>query len=344
MTENQARAHHNNTVSAGERRLSLFILGVLALTAAAMLIIQADFDPGEWTEQTASVQPDRPGRDDMAASGDQDQDMADGLDPISTAQQYDARTLSDKIDGKADLYLNAGFKGLSSRRFALTADRSRWMERYVYDMGGLRNAFAVFSAQRRANARLSALTPYAYQAGNGLFFVHGTNYVEIIAAEDSPEVQKAMNALAAAFIASHAVPAQELAELKLLPPDHRINSSTALESRSAFGIEGLDEVFTAAYAAGQSQALAFVSKRRSRGEAESLAEKFYAFWLEYGGEESTAPADPSGIRIVKILDNYEICMVHGDYLFGVHEAVDLTFGLDLVKQLQRNIAGGTHER
>ena len=108
---------------------------------------------------------------------------------------------------------------------------------------------------------------------------------------------------------------------------------------SPFGIEGLDEVFTAAYAGDhQAQALAFISRRNNPGEAEASAAKFHAFWLEFGGEETAPPVDMPGLRIAKILDNFEISQVQGDYLFGVHEADDLAFGLNLVKQLQRNIA------
>lgn len=339
MGKIQVHTPHKKVVSAGERRLSLFILGALAVIAAGMLIIQARFDPGDWREQAGQVNPVATARNAAAAPADATQDKAGGLMPVSETEYYDANTLSDKIDGKADLYLSAGFKRLSTRRFSLAGDKNRWMERFVYDMGDLRNAFAVFSAQRRPNARPLAWGPYAYMAGNGLFFAHGPDYVEIIASEATPEIQKAMNVLAAAFVDSHAGPTEELAELKLFPPEQRVNDSIALAAHSAFGIEGLDGVFTAAYADDQIQALAFISRRSSPEEAEASAVKFHAFWLEFGGEEAAPPVDLPGVRIVKIMDNYEICRVQGDYLFGVHEAADLAFGLNVVKQLQRSIAG-----
>lgn len=340
MDENQVDTTRKKVASTSERRLSLFILGVLAIIAAAMLVIQTRFDPGAWREQAVTVNPASSARHGAAAPAEAALEPAGGLVPISETEHYNADTLSDKIDGKADLYLSAGFKSLSTRRFSLPGDRSRWMERFVYDMGSIRHAFAVFSAQRRPNARPLAWGPYAYLAGNGLFFVHGPNYVEIVAAEASAEIQKAMNNLAAAFIDSHAGRMEELTELKLFPPDERVSGSVALAARSAFGIEGLDEVFTAAYEGDhQAQALAFISRRNSPGEAEASAAKFHAFWLEFGGEETAPPVDMPGLRIATILDNYEICQVQGDYLFGVHEATDLAFGLKLVQQLQGNIAG-----
>jgi hypothetical protein len=340
MSGNQARNQLTNGVTAGERRLSLAILGLLALIAGVMLVVQGRFDPGAWREQAVAAKTDAPVRAAEIAPAGAAQDMAAGLEPVSEAERYDADTLSDKIDGKADLYLTAGFEGLSTRRFALAEDKSRWMERFIYNMGNLRNAFAVFSAQRRPKVQAVSIVQHAYLAGNGLFFVHGPYYVEIIAAEASPEMHKGMNALATAFITSHEVKTEDLAELRLFPSDRRIAGSTKLAASSAFGIEGLDQVFTAAYAGDQAEALAFVSRRTSHDQAEALAAKFHAFWLDFGGEKVAPPADLQWAGIVLILDNYEISMACDDYLIGVHEATNLDFGLGLVKQLQRNIAGG----
>ncbi len=340
MIDNKSRNHRKNGATVGERRLSLAILGFLALIAGAMLVVQDRYDPAVWREQAGTVKADVPAQAQETAPAGDAKDIPAGLVPVSAAEQYDSNTLSDKIDGKADLYLSAGFQSLATRRFALAGDKSRWMERFLYSMGSLRNAYAVFSAQRRPNVKPLELTPYAYLAGNGLFFVHGPFYMEIIASDASPEVQAGMNALAKAFIASQVVKAEDLAELRLFPSDHRITGSIKLAASSAFGIEGLDGVFTADYAGDQAEALAFVSKRVSRDEAQSLAARFHAFWLDFGGEKIAPPADLQGAGIVLILDNYEICLAQNDYLIGVHEATSLEFGLGLVQQLQRNIAEG----
>jgi len=338
MIDNRSRNHRKKGATVRERRLSLAILGFLALIAGAMLIVQGRYDPAAWREQAGTAKTDGAVQAQQIAPSGDAKDIPTGLAPVSTAEHYDSYTLSDKIDGKADLYLSAGFQRLATRRFILTGDKSRWMERFLYNMGSLRNAYAVFSAQRRPNVQPLELTPYAYLAGNGLFFVHGPYYMEIIATDASPEVQAGMHALAKAFIASHVVKAEDLAELRLLPADHRIAGSTKLAASSAFGIEGLDGVFTADYAGDQAGALAFVSKRASRDEAQKLAARFHAFWLDFGGEKVAPPADLQGAGIVLILDNYEICLARDDYLIGVHEATSLEFGLALVQQLQRNIA------
>lgn len=338
MTDvSQKRTPMKKPPSPQEQRLSLVLLSVLAFIAVFMLYRQARFDPAAWREQ--AVQPQSAGVQ-PAESNDSAMDAVDGWVPLTPKERYDADTLSDKIDGKADLYLSAGFRSLESRRFAQKKNQARWMERFVYDMGDVRNAFAVFSSQRRSNVQPIDLTPYAYLAGNGLFFVHGDFYVEIIAADASADAQAGLKALGAAFVqAQPEGAAAELFEPFLLPKPHRVDQTEQLTARSVFGIEGLDGVFTAAYHDQQADASAFIRSYDSDARAEAMAEKFQAFWMDFGGETIPPPEDLKHMRIVLILDNYEIAMVEKGWLFGVHEATDLQLGLSLVRQLRNNVLG-----
>ena len=344
MTENKDSIHRKRDPTVRERRLSVVLLGILALIAGGMLWSQSRFDAGSWREQAQSSKPGGESRSTTAPAEPQAEDTADdaaGLVPMAPAERYGPDTLSDKIDGKAELYLSAGFKGLASRRFSLAGDKRRWMERNVYDMGGFRGAYAVFSSQRRSHIQPIAWTRHGYLAGNALFFVHGPYYVEIVGAEVSRTVQSGLESLAKAFISSHSVRAGDPVELELLPRDHRVAHSDKLTARAAFGIQGLNWIYSATYAASpdQAEALAFVSRRDSPAEAAALADKFHAFWLEYGGAEIGSPAGPPGVRGIAILDNYEICLARGRYLIGAHEATTLEFGMRLVEQLVDRIAG-----
>ena len=86
-----------------------------------------------------------------------------GFKPLAPIESYGPETLSDKIDGKADLYLPAGFKEMSCRKFNLdTAADKAFVEVFIYDMGSAANAFAVFSGQRRPGSPNIPLTANAY--------------------------------------------------------------------------------------------------------------------------------------------------------------------------------------
>ena len=315
------------------KRVAFCVMGLLALITVILVNLQARFDPLDWREQPGRLQASQ------GAGAAPPADRIIGLTGLSSTESYTPETLSDKINGKAELYLDAGFRKLESRRFALTRNADRWMERYVYTMAGHPNAFSVFSSQRRQDIVLLDITAYAYLASNGLFFVHGPYYVEIISGEKAPDIQAAMKELALAFIASRPVQSTPLVVPRLFPPDWRVAHSVALVARSAFGIDSLNWVYTAAYADGERQAIGFIAPCASAGQAEEQAGVFLRYWVEYGGEKV---ASPESAGIVTILDTYEIAAVQGNYLYGVHEASHLDFALALAAGLRQAVGGKSH--
>lgn len=333
MSINQTK---ENRSSLQETRLSVFLLGVVMLIVVAVLLLQARYDPASWRlqAQPANESGIAPTMDAFPAMRD---DAVAALTALSSAESYQPENLSDKIDGKAELYLAAGFRRMQSQRFGLVGQSEKWMERFIYDMGQLRGAFAVFSAQRRSNIDPLELTPYAYQASNGLFFVHGRYYVEIIAAQVDPELQVQMEALARSFVASWQPVSQPLDVLSRFPADGLVPHSRTLIAKSAFGLDRLDWIYTARYEDERDEATAFVSQRTSAQNAAELADAFHRYWMDYSGEELVAPASLPDARMVAILDSYEIALVHGAYLIGVHEASSLAFGLELAVRLKHRI-------
>jgi hypothetical protein len=89
-----------------------------------------------------------------------------GFEVRAGPERYGADTLYEKINGKADLYVSAGFVQLQTWRFAGAA--GPWLELFLYEMSNETAAFSVFSTQRRPDAE--ALDPGAQtcpDTGNG---------------------------------------------------------------------------------------------------------------------------------------------------------------------------------
>ena len=71
---------------------------------------------------------------------------------MSAPENFRPDDVYNKIDGKADLYLTAGFVHMTCQRFELKAANDDWMEWFVYDMGTFRrrrSRCSVSSAARR---------------------------------------------------------------------------------------------------------------------------------------------------------------------------------------------------
>ena len=317
--------------------LSLVILGVLAIITIGVLIAQITHNPAiqQMAPDLAAgvISPEA-----SPASADKSLiSLALGQSPLSPPETFDAATLSDKINGKAELYLSAGFVRLSSQRFKDPGTGDVWMEAFIYDMGSAQNAFSVFSAQRREDALTLALGQYAYQTSNALFFVHGHFYVEIVASDISEKIIQPMTAFAETFIAKHPIQIQTIGEKDLFPAEGLIQNSIALVSADAFGYDRFDQIFTATYQLQGSELMAYYSRRKTPGEAEELASSYRDFLAAFGGKTTEADPGIKTARMIYILDTYEIIFSHGPYVAGVREAVDKQSAQKLAMQLFNRI-------
>ncbi len=264
--------------------------------------------------------------------------LGQGMRALTAPESFGPETLSEKIDGKAELYLSAGFQQMLCQRFVRSDDTSSWMEIFVYDMSEMRNAFSVYSSQRRADAQESPFTRFAYHSQNALFFVHGQYYVEIVASSET--MLKDMLDYGANFVRS--TPAQtggEVSEMALFPSAGLDQGTISLLSSDVFGFEGLDQVFLATYSLDGVSMTAFVSRRKSEQEAAALASAYETFLVQNDGKVETYASPIPGLRVISIMDGYELVFARGRYLAGVHEADKREPAVGLAVELDKTLQG-----
>jgi hypothetical protein len=295
--------------------ISLVVLAGLAAIALALYSIQFRFNPAVLNFLQGAADASAP-----AASAATLLDLPEGLVPLSAAERFDRETLSDKIDGKAELYLSAGFIRLDSQRIALADRPQDWIEAFVYDMGSPQNAYAVFSLQRRADGTPLEFAEFAYQAENALFLAHGPFYLELVASGTDHRLLESVERLARGFLARHPVAKAVIAERELFPREGLAAASIRLIPADAFGAAGLDRVFTATYAAAGGEMTAFFSRRESPQAAADLARSLVDFFRTYGGDVSRVDAPVDDTALVAILDMHTVIFTQGAFLAGVHEA------------------------
>ncbi len=279
------------------------------------------------------------------ASSDRDgwhAEAASGLKASGPPELFGPDTLYEIINGDADLYLKAGFSRLETRRFNLKADPGDEISVFIYEMKRHRSAFAVYSVRRAEEARPVALTRFAYRYRDGLFLVHGPYYLEILAADESAPMLAAMNDLAAAFIADHAVEAEPIVELDLFPPEGLVPGSLALHPANAFGFDGFADLFTARYRLNTGSATAFFKPSASPQAAADLAAAYQDFLTQYDGV--AAPGDPSFPegRLIRVMDAYTLVFVHGQTVAGVQDAGTPELAARLARALKNRLT--TEER
>jgi Family of unknown function (DUF6599) len=310
----------NKNSSRRQTLLSGIILSALLVIGAGIFITQSRFNAGVLQKDAILQVPDKNKPSSKLAPNALFFPLPAGIQPLSSTEVFDARTLSDKIDGKAELYLSSGFARLISQRFKDERNADLWMEAFAYDMGNSQNAFSVFSAQRREDAASLDLTQNAYRTPNAVFLTHGRYYLEIIASKASEKVPQPVKVMAETFIRNTPAEAITVNETALFPKQEMVKNSIVLIASNAFGYDGYDKIYSAEYELNGQRLTGYLSHRRTPEEAGKLASAYAAFLLTYGGQNIKERLPIKDARMIRILDTYEIIFSHGSYLAGVREA------------------------
>jgi hypothetical protein len=320
-----------------ETSIGIFILVFLAVIAGVIYFAQSRFDPRFYNitlQDEGNVQ----GRRNFLPLPDTSPVPAylpENLVPLGPEETFDSQTLSDKIDGKAELYLSSGFVKLSARRFARKTDPKSWLELFIYEMGDSTNAFSVYSLQKRKDSTPVDFGVSAYVTEDALFFTSGPKYFEIISA--SKDLAEDMTALAKNLVEADPQYAGQQPLSSLFPPESLDGSSISLHMGDVFGFSGLDRVYTARYGAENNQVTAFISKRNDSVEAADLAVAYGRFIVENGGVETGELPDAPDSKVYKVFDTYEVVMHKGKFFAGAHEADDIEKAKDVASKIYRNL-------
>ncbi len=318
----------------GQKRLSYLLLGLLLTIGLSVLYIHSIFEPAPLPpflkENTTLSVP-------SVTQNDLSLPVVEKFKKLGPKESYDNEGLFEKINGKAPLYIDNGFVRLNSQRYALLTDSSRWFEIYLYDMKDSKNAFAVFSSQRRADSKASVtFAGYDhYLTENGLFLRLGNYYIEIIGSDTSSEIQKGMTQIILSFLEKNKIKKSPIEELLLFPEEGLVPTSFRLYQTNAFGSDVLTNTFVARYIIDSQPVTAYISIQKSSEKAKEAGEAYHRFLIESGGTIMEEPQKP--IRFVDLFGTVESLFIFENYVAGVHEADDRKPAETLSSQLLKNL-------
>ena len=320
-----------------ETSLGLLILFVLLGIAVAMFVKQSRYDDKLFKALLAKNLPADGQRGPAGSTPDLQDYLSEGLVVLTPVESFGSENLSEKIDGKAELYLSAGFLGLRAQRFAEAGKPEQWLELFVYDMGSRQNAFSVFSTQRRADAEDVTFAQSAYRTENALFFQQGQFYVEAIGASD--QMVERLLAIGENFVRRHPSEEQELGEVALFPRTSLIPGSIALLAENVFGFDRLNHTYIGRYRFSGTELTAFLAHQQSVEEAKAMASAYHQFLVENGGEDAAMAVSIPDAWLVKVFDTFELVFVHDSYLAGVHEAERKEMAEELAMNMKKALGG-----
>lgn len=318
MNSASSRSRHLETA------ISIFLLAILFLIGLAVFVKQSDFDMSHFGIGDAPSLSAQVSETGMVEKPAFDFPLPAGFKRPSEAETYTPENLYEKINGKAPLYIESGFVKLFTQRFVSQNDSNFWFEIFLFDMASARNAFSVYSVQRRADVETWSAVQFGYRTSNALYFVRDRFYVELVGSSEAADLSGAMadaaNNLAGQIGVSETI---EIPELALFPQDNFVPGSAKLYLSGVFGFEGLSNTFVCRYKIDEESVTAFISKRPSPQDARTAAENYFKFLIDNGGTSKTASIDALNEISGKVLDFYgttEIIFAVGPYVAGVHEA------------------------
>ncbi len=329
--------------SRAERMAATTVLLVLAAVTVWLGIVQSRLSPAVLVAMSPPlpvVPAASPGKAFATAAFLDDVTGATAAGPV---ESYDPETLSDRIDGKAELYLAANFKEMSVRSFRL--GNGARLDVYVYAQASPQDAYAVLSSQRRSGAKPSSLSPDAYATENALYFTKGEHYLELAADHADDATRQALAEAGKALfdrLPSSAMGGEEAQRdpKTLFPTEGMEAASLRLAASDAMGMAGFSNVYTVDYVLPSGAATAFLAVRDTPAAAASDAEAFAGFLLQNGYARDNVPGLPQGAILLAAPDSFEVIWTRGGLLVGVHDAVTRQAVLDLAGKLDAGFKDG----
>ena len=303
---------HHSRVGGIESLLSILLLAVLVLIGIGVFLKQFYYNPADFAIAGSTSG--------IAAAPSFELTAPAGYAASPKAEMFDAESLYEKIDGKADLYLDSGFKRLDCRVFKSTSDPNLWMEICVYDMGTPKNALAVFGVQKRPEGTDIGLADFAYKTPDAIFFAKGKYYVEITGSVASEPLVGAMETLGAAFVKSVGSAAGEIEELASFPKENMVPQSFKLYISGAYGYDGFKDLYSAKYDINGSQTTAFLCKLPDSAAAEKFAADYRKFLIDNSATAKTAVNETLKNDVFDMAGEIEMVFAKGAYVGGIHGA------------------------
>ncbi len=245
-------------------------------------------------------------------------------------ETFNAENLYEKIDGRAESFLQYGVKGMAYTFYHPTGDPSNELQLYIFEMADSLKALGKYGSEKPEEFQAIAIGDQGYTSAGSLLFYAGRYYIQIVSTKDDPKfaafaVDLAKRVLAAqkpgmapasapssgeAVAAGAAGPKSTAASpapaaLAAKPEPKELSPASFFAflpakgrdgdpkyvAQDAFGYSFLSDVFMADYKEKDVSWQGFLRPYRDIQEAKDVLEKYKAGVKKDGAELKTITAD-----------------------------------------------------
>ncbi len=239
-----------------------------------------------------------------------------GLTRTGQIRRFNKDDLYEYINGHADYFIGAGFRGLGVGEFAVPGSPQPQLVVNLYDMGTPLNAFGVL-AEEAGNQESVDVGSLGVTSDRGLSFIHGPYYVQM-SLFDTP-VDPVETARVMANVLAKAV---DETDLVFRFPDLGVAKSTRYVREYYRGIEFLNDVLERSFERKNKEIQAFMVSGAPQA-MHSLVASFAEFFAAEGIAQVKVRHD--GLTFYKVQDPYEgewFYLPLEEQLVGVYTPLD----------------------
>jgi hypothetical protein len=102
-------------------------------------------------------------------------------------ETFNADNLYEKIDGRAESFVQYSVKGMAYAFYHPSGDPSNELQLYIFEMGDALKALGKYGSEKPDDARPVAIGAEGYTAAGSTLFYSGRYYTQIVSTQDSPQ-------------------------------------------------------------------------------------------------------------------------------------------------------------
>jgi len=190
------------------------------------------------------------------------------------ALSYDRDTLSDRIDGEAELYFPYGFERMAAARYGSVKTPGAGIDVEIYRMGSLLDAFGMYANYRQKEGRSLGVGADSSLAASQLFLYQGRYFVQVqITGTDHPD-SEALAQCGRSVAARLPGPARRPAELAVFDRPDLVKGSERYLPESLLGYDFLNKGIMADAAVGASTFRVFLLLGTTAQSASAASQRY----------------------------------------------------------------------
>jgi hypothetical protein len=266
-------------------------------------------------------------------------------------ETFNADNLFEKIDGRAESFIQYDVKGMAYTYYHPAGDPSNEVQLYIFQMGDTLKALGKYGSEKPEEAKLISLGSEGYTSAGSTLFYEGPYYTQIVSTQDDPkfaafalDLARRVAAKQASVGGSAASPkAGETARLtakqifEKLPPGPS-RSGPKFVAEDVFGYSFLTDVFMADYEEGKVTWQGFIRVYNTSADAKKVFEQYVESAKRDGGTVKTVQAEGADQFVVSAnVGLVDAIFLKGNMIGGANGASEApaaeTFARGFVKSL-----------